>query len=182
MTYAFNAHHLDLAALAQAGATLDGQLPISALERLREETGADSLERPVAWQARGEQRLDAAGHPQVWLHLSAQVSLSLICQRCLAPADMAISVQRSFRFVANETQAEAEDEEAEEDVLVLSRDFDLVALMEDELLMGIPLVPRHESCPSDVKLLAQDADFDTAQAAKPNPFAALATLRQPPKG
>lgn len=182
MSQAFNAQHLDLAALAQAGDSLEGHLPINALERLREETDAPSLERLVTWQARGEQRLDASGSPQVWLHLNAQVTLSLVCQRCLAPADIAITAQRSFRFVASEAQAQAEDEEAEEDVLVLSRDFDLLALVEDELLMGIPLVPRHVSCPGDVKLKTQDADFEAAQATKPNPFAALAALRQPPKG
>jgi len=182
MSQAFNAQHLDLAALAQAGVTLQGQLPLGALARLREEAGPAGLDQPVDWWAQGEQRLDAAGLPQVWLHLTAKVLLPLTCQRCLTPADIAIAVQRSFRFVANETQAEAEDEEAEEDVLVLSRDFDLVALLEDELLMGIPLVPRHDACPGDVRLTAQDPDFEAAQAAKPNPFAALATLRQPPKG
>jgi len=39
------------------------------------------------------------------------------------------------------------------------------------------VVPRHEVCPTEVQLAAQDADFDAAQADKPNPFAALAGLK-----
>ena len=136
--------------------------------------GAD---REIRWLARGEQQTDAGGHARVWLHLEAGVSLPLTCQRCLGPADIEVSVVRDFRFVATEEQAEAEDEDAEEDVLVLSRDFDLLALVEDELLMALPLVPRHAVCPGDVKLAAQDADFEAASAAKPNPFAALAGIK-----
>jgi len=43
-------------------------------------------------------------------------------------------------------------------------------------------VPRHEVCPTEVKLVAQDADFEAAQAEKPNPFAALAGLKGAKKG
>lgn len=135
------------------------------------------MDREVQWRVQGEQQTDASGHAQVWLHLEAGVSLPLTCQRCLGPADIEVAVVRDFRFVETEAQAEAEDEEAEEDVLVLSRDFDLLALVEDELLMELPLVPRHAVCPGDVKLAVQDADFEAASAAKPNPFAALAGLK-----
>ena len=63
------------------------------------------------------------GHvqPEVWLHLQADAMLPLICQRCLEPVDVPLAVDRSFRFVADETTAAAEDDEAEEDVLAMSR-------------------------------------------------------------
>jgi uncharacterized protein len=90
-------------------------------------------------------------------------------------------VERAFRFVASEEQAELEDEESEEDVLVLSRDFNLLELIEDELLMALPVVPKHEVCPAPVKLQAQDADFDeAAPEQKPNPFAILQQLKNKP--
>lgn len=177
MTSEFHARRLDIKALAQAAAVLSGADPLSKYERLLEETGRQGAERPVRWEARGAQRIDASGHAQVWLHLSADVSLPLTCQRCLGPADITVAVDRSFRFVANEDQAAAEDEEAEEDVLVLSRDFNLLELIEDELLMALPVVPRHETCPTVVQLVSQDADFEAAQAEKPKPFAALAGLK-----
>ncbi len=88
-----------------------------------------------------------AAAAEIWLHLRADAVLPLTCQRCLGPVEVALAVDRSFRFVADEELAAAEDELAEEDVLALSRSFDLVELVEDELLMEMPLAPRHEVCP-----------------------------------
>ena len=61
-------------------------------------------------------------------------------------------------------------------MLVQSRDFDLQALVEDEVLMDLPVVPRHDTCPVAIKLAAADADFE-AVSVKPNPFAVLAALK-----
>lgn len=177
MSQDFHPRHLDVRAFAQAGATLEGEDLLSEHERLLAETGGQGADRPVRWVARGQLQTDASGQGRVWLHLQAGVTLPLTCQRCLGPADITLQVERAFRFVATEAQAESEDEASEEDVLVLSRDFDLAALVEDELLMALPLVPRHEVCPTEVRLAVQDADFETAQAAKPQPFAVLAGLK-----
>lgn len=177
MSSEFDPHRLNVQAFAQAGTALSASDLLSKYERLLAETDGLGGDRAVRWTARGEHQTDASGHARVWLHLEAGVSLPLTCQRCLGPADIELSVVRDFRFVATEEQAEAEDEESEEDVLVLSRDFDLLALVEDELLMELPLVPRHAVCPGDVKLTVQDADFEAAGAAKPNPFAALAGIK-----
>jgi uncharacterized protein len=94
--------------------------------------------------------------------------------------DVPVHIDRSFRFVESEAQAELEDDESSEDVLVLSQDFDLVGLIEDEVLMDLPVVPRHETCPVAIKLLAADPDFEDTPA-KPNPFAVLAGLKGPTK-
>lgn len=177
MSHEFVASRLDVRAFAQAGAVLSGCDHLSRYERLLDEVGGQGAQREVRWEARGEMSEDASGHVRVWLHLGAQVSLPLTCQRCLGPADLEVVVARTFRFVATEAQAEAEDEESEEDVLVLSRDFNLHELIEDELIMAMPLVPRHEVCPTAVQLSAEDADFEAAGAARPNPFAALAGLK-----
>ena len=55
-------------------------------------------------------------------------------------------------------------------------------LVEDELLMALPVVPRHEECPTSVPLASSDDDFEVANSEKPNPFAALAALRKDGKG
>ena len=53
---------------------------------------------------------------------------------------------------------------------------------DDELLMALPVVPRHEECPTSVPLASSDDDFEVANSEKPNPFAALAALRKDGKG
>ena len=117
------------------------------------------------------------GIPQVWMQLTVRASFPMECQRCLTPVDVPLHVERAFRFVADEATAEALDDDSEEDLLVISREFDLHELIEDELLMALPVVPRHDECPTDVPMASSDDDFEEASAARPNPFAALASLR-----
>ena len=109
--------------------------------------------------AHGTTRPDGASGEQVWLVLSGDVALPQICQRCLGAVDVPVAFKREFRFVATEDLAASEDEASEEDVLALSRDFHLMDLIEDELLMALPVVPKHEVCPEPVKLQVADPDF-----------------------
>ncbi len=169
--------HLDIKAFAQAQSTIAGHDLLSKYQRLISETQGLGADRLLSWSARGELRSDEAGAEQVWLHLTVDATLPLTCQRCLGPVDIRVAVNRSFRFVGSEEVAEAQDEEAEEDVLALSQDFSLVDLIEDEVLMELPVVPRHEKCPVEIKLAAVDPDFDAASAEKRNPFAVLAKLQ-----
>ncbi len=88
----------------------------------------------------------------------------------------ALSVDRAFRFVADEATAMAEDDEAEEDLLVLGPAFDALALIEDELLMALPLVPRHPACPQPLSGPEGLAE-PPPELARPNPFAVLSGLK-----
>ena len=95
------------------------------------------------------------------------------------PIDTAIEVDRWFRFARSEAEAEALDAEIEEDVLALERALDLHELIEDELLLAMPLVPRHAACPLPLPL--PESDVPTAEAPA-HPFAALASLRDRMRG
>jgi uncharacterized protein len=135
----------------------------------------------VAWQADGELRgADQAAASAVWLHLQAQATLPLTCQRCLGPAQTPLVVDRWFRFVATEAQAEAEDDDAEEDLLALEPRPDLMAVLEDELLMALPVVPMHEACPQPLLSSAgrlPDAP-DGVKPSRENPFQVLSKLKK----
>jgi uncharacterized protein len=93
---------------------------------------------------------------------------------------LSLTLQRSLRFVRDETEAARLDAESEDDVLALERSFDLRALVEDGLLLDLPLVPRHEQCPQPLAAPAEPAEEEVP--ARPNPFAALARLRKRPDG
>ena len=167
---------LDVKQAGQTALQLSGQDQLVNYERLMEETAGLGAQNPLNWSVRAALQPDAQGLPQVWLFLSLSTSLPQTCQRCLGPVDVPLTIERAFRFVETEAQAEQEDDASPEDLLVLSRDFDLAALIEDEVLMDLPVVPRHETCPVPVKLAAVDADFEEI-APKPNPFAVLAGLK-----
>jgi uncharacterized protein len=180
MKRALDPDRLDVAAFAEAAADLSARDPLSRYERLVSEASAPpAVDATVTWQARGQQRAMPGGGANVpWLHLKAETALPMVCQRCLGPVEVPLQVDRWFRFAADEATAAIEDEDADEDVLALGHDFNLRALVEDELLMELPVAPRHEACPQPVRTSAVDDDFDAAQAARPNPFAVLGKLRR----
>ncbi len=177
MSQEFNARRLDVRRFAEEGAALSGHEPVAGHERLMAETQGRAGASPLNWSASGEMRNPRHVHPEIWLHLKADAVLPLTCQRCLGPVAVPLAVQRSFRFVADEDMAAAEDEQAEEDVLALSRSFDLLELVEDELLMEMPLAPRHEACPEPVRMQVQDEDFEQASKRRESAFAVLGKLR-----
>lgn len=178
MSKEFSAARLDVRAFAQSAGHLQGQSALSAFPRLAEDAQPDAADGhgEVHWQADGELVEQTGGSGQVWLHLQADAVVPMVCQRCLTVAPISLQVDRSFRFVADETMAESEDDESDEDLLVLSREFNLLELIEDELLMELPVVPRHDSCPEPVSMQSSDADFEQAIEDKPNPFAVLRGL------
>jgi uncharacterized protein len=166
---------LDVATAAAAGAELAGRWPLSELARLAEGAAAQ-VDEPVVWSARFEQRRELGAAPQAWLLLQAQARVARECQRCLQPVLLPLDVRRAFAFAPTEDEAAALDADSDNDVLVLSRHFDLRELVEDELLLALPIVPMHEHCPAP--LLAAAPDEDGAGDAPAHPFAALAALKR----
>ena len=173
----FDPRRLDVRRFADEGAALSSEDRLAGYPRLLAETDNGARERSVQWSARGELHNPNHVHPEIWLHLQAEAELPLVCQRCLQPVDVALTVDRDFRFVPDEATAAAQDDEAEEDLLALSHAFDLLELVEDELLMEVPLAPRHEVCPEPVKMSAEDPDFAAAGGGRENPFAVLGQLK-----
>ncbi|MBE7419327.1 MAG: DUF177 domain-containing protein [Ideonella sp.] len=171
------ASHLDVAKLAAEGASLNGQWAVADLPRWH--AAQTSTIAPdaaaVRWQVDGETRRVAGQAPQIWLRLQAQAQAGLTCQRCLQPFGPLLQVDRWVRFVAGEQEAEALDADSDDDVLALEPALDLRILVEDELLLACPIVPRHDDCRPPAHRAG-----DEAEAAADNPFAALAALKAGP--
>lgn len=180
MKHDYDARHLSIEAFAKAGGSIQGSEALAQFDRLQDEAQGLGSQNPVRFRAVGTTRPNGATSEQIWISLSAEVALPQTCQRCLGPVDVPVSFEREFRFVASEEVAAVEDEESEEDVLVLSRDFNLLELVEDELLMALPVVPMHGVCPAGVKLQVADVDFVEEEQEKPNPFAVLGQLKKKP--
>ena len=164
---------LDVLALCRAGQPLEGQQSLADMPRLAGSLfGAPA--GAVSWSAVGSQHPMAGGAPETWLHLTADAPVTLQCQRCLQELATRVGVDRRFRFARDEDEAAELDEELEDDVLVLAPRLNLLELIEDELILALPLVPRHEQCPEP---LVSDDKGSPEEEVKPNPFAVLAALR-----
>jgi uncharacterized protein len=166
---------LDVAALCKQGGRLHGLWPLAQMARLAESFCA-APDGSASWSAVGAARPVAGGEAELWLQLQAKAEVPLQCQRCLQLMTEPLAVDRRFRFVRSEDEAAALDEESDDDVLALPARLDLLALLEDELILALPIVPRHAVCPEPLPLPAEEPDEEPA----PHPFAALAGLRGKP--
>ena len=170
----FDPLRLDVAAFAKEAGELHGRWPLQQFDRVTDASTRDTpVTEELAWRVRGERRTLRGGEPQTWLHLSALGEVPLQCQRCLRPVVIEVQVERSFLFVHGEDAAAQIDNDIEEDVLPITRALDLRELIEDEVLLALPIVPRHEACP--IPLVADPAEAPADGA--PNPFAVLAALK-----
>jgi uncharacterized protein len=177
-------HDIDLFEFARSGRQAAGVVRVSQLPRMLNEVPAEAPDRDTAftWQAEGatqpELQDDGTEGPQPYLRLAIHGAAWLECQRCMTPYLQSFNVDATYRIV--NTEAEAEEfplDEDEVEVIVGSRQFDLIDLIEEELLLSLPLVPKHEVCPDGDEAAADEA-AEGGEPERPNPFAALESLKR----
>ena len=109
---------------------------------------------------------------------TADVQVTLSCQRCNQSFPHAVHVSYCFSPVSSDEQAEALPEAYEPVDINDFGEIDLLAVIEDELILALPVVPVHDSEHCEVS----DADMVFGklpeEAEKPNPFAVLASLKR----
>lgn len=173
----YKPHALDVLAFVEAGASLSGDLPLRDCRRLWPSLAAGAEQAQIAWQVQGLRRTAGAAGRQPALRLALQGALPLTCQRCMEPMQQPIAHQRHVLFAPDEQTAERWDQEVDDDVLALPQSLDLLALLEDELILALPLIPKHDRCARAPRLSVQSDGFATA--AKPDhPFSVLAQLKK----
>ena len=184
---ALNPQRLDLAALADRGLPLSGEWPLESFARLQEAgEPAAPADAVLQWHAQAAYRPVRGGQPELWLHLTLNTTVLRTCQRCLQPVALSLAVERDFLFAPTEAQAQAWDAERDDaDVLVLSPSFNLLELLEDELLLALPLVPRHDTCPQPLvapmgepTAQGEGPESSSKELERDNPFAILAQLKR----
>jgi len=182
---------VDAFALARQGGSVQGTVPLVQLARAvqglpEQPAGEAGL---VRWSAQGEigkgiaKTGVASGQPLVHLHV--QASPVLVCQRCNVPFAYAVDSRAVLQLVESEDELDddlsldSQDPDLADSLpekVVGSHRFDLLAQVEDELILSIPYVPRHPVCPG---AQAEDGDASQAPAAgRPSPFAVLEQLKR----
>ena len=80
MTFPFQPERLDVAAFAQARASLSARDLLSIYERLTQESIGPTPDMAVDWSVQGEQRSAADGVPRPAMHQRARCGVPLACQ------------------------------------------------------------------------------------------------------
>jgi uncharacterized protein len=170
----------DLFAFIRGGEQVSGTVSLADMPRLLAEQAADApadADGLFRWQMQGAVRDEVVSAGQstsqrLFVDLEVQGAVWLQCQRCLKAYEQPLPVQTCLEVMRSEAEADAaplDDDEA--DVIVGSRSFDLITQIEDELLLALPVSPRHAVCPDEV--LPEEVEAEK----KPSPFAVLANLK-----
>lgn len=130
---------LEIEALVSREAELETEYALRDLPRvaplLLKNEGAARVHLRFTRYDAGERRFAAAEG-----RISA--TLALTCQRCLEAVAVPVEAETRLMFVADEADAEAVP--ASHDAVVMSEGRVLLpALVEDELLLALPLIPAH---------------------------------------
>ena len=159
--------------LARQGQTLDGVVSVEGLERLAAVLSDNDGVVDVSLQF-GK---DLQGINFVRGHLSATVNM--VCQRCMKPMPVAVEADVSLGIVFNEKRA-AELPDGLEALIVEEEPIALARIVEDELILALPIVTLHENqdCEPVLKKLQAEADRIEQAEQKINPFAALSDLKR----
>ncbi len=171
---------LNLHELARDQRTAQGQLALRDLTRLFSVlvAGHAAVQTgQVAWSVRGYAHTPLGGSMQPRIELKVSADLPMLCQRCLQPALLQVQDQVMFRLVEQEPALTQQELEAEDEALFLPEPVDIQAIVEDQMLLALPLVPMHEVCPQPIVVTGLEAQ-PMDSPARVSPFAPLASLKK----
>ena len=161
---------LDLARAARQTYGLQGRLPVKSLPRLTAALASDAGEVEIELEA----GLDLARRVVVTGRMDAELELQ--CQRCLEPVKFKVHAEPHLAWVKTDEQFAALPD-GYEPLLSADGQVELKELVSDELLLALPLVPKHEGDATCGGFTGTATDAEPAEARK-NPFAELAKLKR----
>jgi uncharacterized protein len=80
------------------------------------------------------------------LKLSLRGCVGLACQRCLGAMAWPVDMDRELILVRREDQIPDDELDDDVDVIVGSNAMPVLALVEDELILSLPIAPMHDEC------------------------------------
>jgi uncharacterized protein len=153
---------IDSVDFARNGKEIRGEIAVSELSRL-----GDLLAKPegsLTYLVRGFREGDSD-----MLLISLQGSCTLRCQRCLGELEYPVDMtSRLLLLPADKLDEVADDDDV--DAIEAEPRLDVLALIEEELLLGLPFAPRHPD--------GECAPATNGLQQKASPFAVLAGLKK----
>ena len=102
--------------------------------------------------------------------------LPLVCQRCLQPMMYAVRAPIALGFVTQPRDAEAMPPHYDP-IVVAEVPIPLLDLIEDELLLALPIVATHDEGSCEAVVMQEPETTPTPEPERENPFAVLAQLK-----
>lgn len=159
---------IDVIDFARNAGVYHGKIAIAALERLQDRLSGNKgeLDYVVTGSA------DADG--KLFLHIAVDGGIHLQCQRCLAGMVHVLAIRTDLLVIRSESELSCFDENALPDTVLAGSGVDVLMLVEDEVILDIPVSPRHPEGECSVDELYGHSSAVTAE----NPFSVLKKLQK----
>lgn len=155
---------------AQRGLVCEGTFELSGMHRLL------AVCTPCSELINVSVKFDVDELALVTITGQASTTLALTCQRCTEAFEQVFKVNMTFSPIKKADDADELPSYYDAIELDENGEVNLLELVEDELLLSIPLIPRHEAqdcqAPADSVWGELPAELD-----KPNPFDVLKQLK-----
>lgn len=156
--------------LAQMESVYQGRVPVEQLERLGQ--AAAKVQSVKAKMAFG---INDTGHRV--LTGSVEAALVLECQRCLEPVSQDISFDFCLAVVRDEEASKQLPSELDP-WIVVDLEADLYAMVEDEILLNLPIVVYHNYQCVDMHKMSSSGFDEDDHTLQQSPFGVLADLKE----
>ena len=158
-----------------------GFLSMNDLPRVASEASKVGEGDGFRWKLETHFEASPGSEPRQIMNLELQGQIHLVCQRCLKDCSVGLMEKRRFTLVASEDEADAFPmEDDRQEPLVATQQFDVLETMEDEILLSLPLIPKHPegTCQSHSSSFGSEGD-ETQVSEKPeNPFNILKNMKK----
>jgi len=153
-------------------AEYSGSLAISKLERLQDFLQDANGDVQVALQfGQDEQGISL-------LRGQCQAPVKMTCQRCMQPVEVELQTEFELGIVFSDEQAKHLPK-CYEPVIADHDSLELLDVIEDELILSLPMYAYHEDCGEHARVIqGQEAEPEKIEAPKNNPFSVLEQLKK----
>lgn len=162
---------LDAWRMVAARRCFEGRLPLDSMQRLRGSLAAAGSD------CRYELAFGTDAFGGKGLDLVIEADLPLICQRSLETFAFPVRIRQRVGLITEESQEAGLAPEVEAVLVDADGTLRPAELIEDELILAIPVVPTKPG--TDALEMAWEDPAAPAEEPAPNPFAALAALKKP---
>ncbi len=130
---------IDGLAFARNAAAIDGRLELDSMPRLAQSGCSGAA---LGFQLAGE--ISQRGRPALGLKVDGIVRLE--CQRCLEGLEYPVQLALQLELATSEAEIAADDGEDDINCVLAGPQMNVAALVEDEVLLALPMVPKHAHC------------------------------------
>jgi len=168
--------------MVAAQRSFEGEFPLRKMKRLEgllasAEGSAGSAGTCRFRLAFGHEQLGNTRFPQ--LSLEVEATLPLVCQRTLEPFDLPLRIEQRLGLIRRESEEAGLPPDVEPLLVPENGQLRLVDLVEDELILALPVVPMSPGGADEIET-EWPAEGSESADERPNPFAELARLKQRP--